>query len=85
MTLKKILAATLLAIGALTSIGAIAASDAEKAAEEKPADTPTTKKAKPHSHVEEKGGIVPKTTGQQAAKTNAAEDKSKHYHPRDGK
>lgn len=41
---------------------------------------------KPHSHVEAKGGMVGQKMPEAAErKPNAAMDKSKHYHPRDGK
>jgi len=40
---------------------------------------------KPHSHVEEKTGVPQKEPEAKADKPNAAQDKTKHYHPRDGK
>lgn len=43
-------------------------------------------KAKPHSHMQEKTGVpqsMPAET--KADKPNVAKDKSKHFHPRDGK
>lgn len=47
----------------------------------KPANT-----VKPHSHVEEKTGVPQKAPAAvDPDKKNAAQDKSKHYHPRDMK
>lgn len=88
MKLKTTVVTSLFAIGTLFSIGAVAASDAEKTAEEKPATTETKKKIKPHSHVEAKGGPAPtvsESKTDKADKADPAKDKSKHYHPRDGK
>ena len=89
MKLKTKIASSMFVIGALVSTGGFAASEADKSAEAKPAATESKKKVKPHSHVEEKGGAVSSTvskdSGHKDAKANAAQDKSKHYHPRDGK
>jgi len=85
MSLKTTAAAALFAISALISMGATAASDAEKSTEAKPAATDAKKKVKPHSHVEEKGGAVSNDREHQSGKTDPAKDKSKHHHPRDGK
>ena len=81
MKVSSLIAAVLFAGASLS--GASYADDkmaAPKAAEAQ-AD-----KAKPHSHVQEKTG-VPQTIPTEAKtdKPNAAKDKSKHYHPRDGK
>ena len=38
-----------------------------------------------HSHLQEKLGYAPKPVNEAPTKMNAAEDRSKHYHPRDGK
>lgn len=87
MNLKTTVVTSLFAIGTLFSIGAVAASDAAKTADEKPATT-ETKKIRPHSHLEAKGGFVPtvsESKAGQADKADPAKDKSKHYHPRDGK
>jgi hypothetical protein len=42
-------------------------------------------KVRPHSHVEEKTGFPQKAPEAMAYKPNAATDKTKHFHPRDGK
>ena len=42
-------------------------------------------KVRPHSHVEEKTGFPQMAPVAMAAKPNAATDKTKHFHPRDGK
>lgn len=82
MKLKFILSTSLFAAIAALSISAQAASDMDKAAEAKTEQM----KMKPHSHVEEKTGIQQKAPEAVVnKKPNAAEDKSKHYHPRDGK
>ena len=91
MKLKPILAASLFAIAAALSLNAGAASDAQsKTNAENPTDTNATKvvpqkKMRPHSHVEEKTGIPQKAPVAMADKPNAAKDKTKHFHPRDGK
>ena len=92
MKLNSILATTLFAAISALSMGAKAAADTDKAAEAK---TPATgmevgKKVKPHSHVEEKTGMPqqmpPAATSEgKSAKLKADKDKSKHFHPRDGK
>jgi hypothetical protein len=46
--------------------------------------TPQTK-VRPHSHVEEKTGFPQKAPEAMPEKPNAATDKTKHFHPRDGK
>lgn len=86
MKLQSALSAVLFACVALLSLGAEAA-DTDKA----PAATETkaeqgAKATKPHSHVQEKTGVAQKAPDAAApAKKNAAQDKTKHYHPRDGK
>lgn len=84
------------AIGAL-SMGAQAASDTDKAAEARaPASAvQSDKKTRPHSHMEEKTGVPPQTSSApatddrsvkaRAGKPPIEKDKSKHFHPRDGK
>lgn len=65
-------------------------------AAEAPAAKPKAKKVKPHSHMEEKMGKMPQASGaapadgkapadEIASKPKAGKDKSKHFHPRDGK
>ncbi len=82
----------LLAAFAMFSIGVIAADN--------PVDAPVDIKAEPakakklaeakmkvkrHSHMEEKTGIPQKAPEVMADKPNPANDKTKHFHPRDGK
>ena len=85
MKLQSTLSAILLATAAL-SLGAQAA-DVDKAppaAEMKMEQG--AKAVKPHSHVEEKSGVPQKAPAAvDPDKKNAAQDKSKHYHPRDMK
>ncbi len=96
MKLKSILSAGLFAAITALSMGAQAAADTDKAAEAKApaADVQADKKMKPHSHMQEKTGIAPQATAVAAAdkadkakasKPKIDKDKSKHYHPRDGK
>ena len=88
MKAQSLCFAALFAVVSTLSIGAHAA-DAESA----PAAKTAAQKMKPHSHMEEKTGIAPKTpdaadSGTDKAKQGKAKpgtDKSKHYHPRDGK
>lgn len=65
------------------SVGAHAA-DAEQSAA-KPAEMQMEKQAKPHSHVQEKTGVPQTMPKESKAKPNPANDKTKHYHPRDMK
>lgn len=92
MKVKTIFIACLLAAFATFSIGAIAADNpsdvakdikAEPAMAKKPAEAKM--KVKRHSHMEEKTGIPQKMPEAMANKSNAANDKTKHFHPRDGK
>lgn len=48
---------------------------------------PAPEKAmKPHSHMEQKGGVAPQAAPQGGAKKpHASGDKSRHFHPRDMK
>lgn len=89
MKLKTKVVSSMFVIAALISTGGFAASDDEKPGESKPAATESKKKVKPHSHVEEKGGVVSGTVSKEGdpkvAKVNPAQDRSKHFHPRDGK
>lgn len=83
MKLKSILAAALFAAITAVSVSVQAASDADKAAEAKvpPAGTQADKAVKP----EEKAGGPQKSPDAKAGKPKPGKDKSKHYHPRDGK
>lgn len=90
MQLKSLISAALFAAIAGMSLGSYAASDADKTSEAKAADASTPqpaskKKVKPHSHMEDKTGVAQKTPDTMSDKPNAADDKSKHFHPRDGK
>lgn len=88
MKLHSLITASLFAFIAPVSLNALAAPD-------KPADTnsdttvaaPTAsqKKVKPHSHLEEKTGVPQKTQDATTDKPKADKDKTRHYHPRDGK
>lgn len=93
MKLKPALAASLFAIMAVLSLNASAASDTPADASTA-SDTPANakvekaappKKMRPHSHVEEKTGFAQKAPEAVPDKPNAAKDRTKHFHPRDGK
>lgn len=84
MKTPKIFPAILFATALSMPFGAYAAGEKD-AAIEAPA-----KGVKPHSHMEEKTGVAPKTTQAPAGEKSGAslkadKDKSKHFHPRDGK
>jgi hypothetical protein len=95
MTMKMksaLVAATLVAFAAVSG-AAFAADDSAVAA--KPASTdiakssqavqpPTAKKAKPHSHVQEKTGATPTASPTPTAEEKARKDKM-HQHQRDAK
>lgn len=88
MQAKTIFVAGLLAAFATFTIGAFAADasvdiKAEPVKAEQPAKAKM--KIKRHSHMEEKTGIPQKTPEAMPDKPNAANDKTKHFHPRDGK
>lgn len=85
MKLQSTLSAILLATAAL-SLG-VQAADADKAAPAAEMKMEQGAKAvKPHSHVEEKSGVPQKAPAAvDPDKKNPAQDKSKHYHPRDMK
>lgn len=87
MKFNTIASAAVFAAIAALSMGAHAASDTDKAAEATVpvADTPAVKKMKPHSHVEVKTGVPQNEPEAKADKPDPAKDKSKHFHPRDGK
>ena len=86
MKLKATLSAGLFAAIAALSMGAQAASDADKAAETRApvAGVQADKKMKPHSHVEVKTGVPQNAPEAKADKPDPAKDKTKHFHPRDG-
>jgi hypothetical protein len=86
MKLQSALSAILFATVAALSVGAQAA-DADKAppASEMKMEQ-GAKPVKPHSHAEEKTGVSQKAPDAvEPGKKNPAQDKSKHYHPRDMK
>jgi hypothetical protein len=93
MKLKLTLAASLFAIVAALSLNASAASDTPAGASNAsntPADAKVEKAApqkhmKRHSHAEEKTGFAQKAPEAMPGTPNAADDKTKHFHPRDGK
>lgn len=90
MKLQAILPALLLATAASLSFSAYAATDADKTqTTEAQTDKPVAKvmKVKPHSHMQEKTGVPQSMPAADAAEGNpkADQDKSKHFHPRDGK
>lgn len=86
MKLKSTIAASLMTIGALLSVPATAATDAPADSNmEKPA---AKKKMAPHDHVQDRTGIrtnSPKAKPKQTAgnQVSPANDRSKHFHPRD--
>lgn len=87
MKLKSTLAASLFAALAALVMSAQAAPDIDKATAVKaPAsEMQGEKKMRPHSHVEAKTAVPQNTPGAKSDKPNPAKDKSRHYHPRDGK
>lgn len=93
MKLKLTLCASIFTILAGFSHGIGAAADAAHnagAAAGTQADTKVEKTARPkivrpHSHVEEKTGFPQPKAETAPDKQNAAKDRSKHIHPRDGK
>jgi len=88
MKLNYALAASLFALMVAVPFNASAAADnpadtnVDKATAPK---TATQKKVKPHSHMEEKTGVPQQAPEAIADKPKADKDKTKHYHPRDGK
>jgi len=91
MTPQAILPAFLLATASALSFSAYAATEADKTqAAEGQAAQPAAKKVKPHSHLEEQLGIAQHmssvVTGEEKSDNlRADKDRSKHFHPRDGK
>lgn len=96
MKLHNLFAGLLLATSVSLSAGVLAA-DSEKPAADtlsEKATTPAKKKMKPHSHMEERMGMVPASASTDADKKadvptsdkpRADKDRSKHFHPRDAK
>lgn len=89
MKLHTILAALLLAAVSSLSSGAYAAADADKAKPQ--ADPAAVTKVKPHSHMEEKTGVVPQKSAAAAPESDPAKvakaktGRDRHLHPRDAK
>lgn len=92
MKFKTILSISVFAAITILPFSASAA-DVEKNPEAKApvvemqADKASAKKAKSHSHMEEKTGIPAsqQPSANKSDKGSPAMDSSKHYHPRDGK
>lgn len=91
MRLQAILPALFFATASILSFSAYPANDSEKAqpADVK-ADQPATKMMMPQSHMDESKGMAQKMDSSAKAedrpvKLVAGQDRSKHYHPRDGK
>ncbi len=90
MKLDTILSAILLAAASSLSFGVYAATEADKTqAAEAQTGKPAAevKKMKRHSHMQEKTGVPQNMPAADAAEGNpkAAQDKSRHFHPREGK
>lgn len=88
MKTTALFSALLLALAATASSSAYAeTADGKPLASEAQAAKPAAKTMKPHSHVEEKMGIS--LAAKSAEKNDQAapqkRDKSKHFHPTDGK
>ena len=83
MKLKPTLAASMFAVMAVLSLNASAASDTPADAKVEKAAPQT--KMRPHSHMEEKTGFAQKNSEAMPDKTSAATNKTRHFHPRDGK
>ena len=89
MKLHTTLATLLLAAASSLSFSAYAAEDADKAKLQ--TDPTAVTKVKPHSHMEEKTGMMPQKSAATAPETDKAKvakaktNKDRHLHPRDGK
>ncbi len=90
MKTRSTLAAGMFVVATALSLTALAQSNSPDSGAGPSAQQSEVKsKVKPHSHMEEKMGVVakaPKAAEDKpaAAKKNPANDLSKHYHPRDG-
>jgi len=91
MQFKSILVIGFLTTLAAFSMGVNAASDkpaeatTEPKATESKAEPVKAKGVKPHSHIEEKTGVQQKTPEAMPSKYDISKDRTRHYHPRDGK
>ena len=83
MKLKTSLAASLFAIMVALSLNASAAGDTS--ADAKVEKAVPQKTMRPHSHVQEKTGMLQNVAESMSDRPNAAKDRTKHFHPRDGK
>lgn len=78
MKMNPAVAAGLSAVVAALALNACAAPDILAGSE-------SGKATRPHSHLQEKTGILPSAPASMPDRPNAANDRSKHFHPRDGK
>ena len=91
MRLHAILPALLFAAASSVSFGAFAAADPDKAPPvDAKADQSAARMVKPQSTLDEKTDVTKPmaagaTSTDDSAKLVAGQDKSRHYHPRDGK
>ncbi|UCV22338.1 hypothetical protein [Ferribacterium limneticum] len=85
MKLQALLSASILATITALSASAYAEEKAVPATEVKVEKAAPAQAAKPHSHVQEKTGMPQDMKPPATAKKNPANDKTKHYHPRDMK
>ena len=91
MKLQAILPAMLFATASILSFSVYPAGDSDKAQPaDVQADQPATKMMKSPSHMDENAGMTQQmaasaTSEVKAVILKAGQDRSKHYHPRDGK
>ncbi len=85
MKLQALLSVTALVAITALSASAYAEEKAAPAAEVKAEKAAPAQAMKPHSHVQEKTGVPQDAPAAAPAKKNPANDKTKHYHPRDMK
>lgn len=85
MKLQALLSASILAAITALSANAYAEEKAAPAAEVKAEKAAPAQAMKPHSHVQEKTGVPQDMPAATSARKNPANDKTKHYHPRDAK
>jgi len=85
MKLQTLLSASILAAMTALSASAYAEEKVAPAAEMKAEKAAPAKAVKPHSHVQDKTGTPQDAQPAVPGKKNPANDKTKHYHPRDMK
>jgi len=89
--MQAILPALLFAVAASVSFSAFSAADSDKATPvDAKADQPASKAVKPQPQLDEKPAVIRSmaasaTSTDKSGKLVAGQDRSKHYHPRDGK